>query len=80
MLNCVFCRFVGPYTTLSPELSFVLEDDDGVCGYVLAALDSQAFYSQFMKEWAPQVADKYSVPHVGIKELTPEEVRTVEPR
>jgi protein O-GlcNAcase/histone acetyltransferase len=71
--NLLGDRFVGPYTTLSPELSFVLEDDDGVCGYVLAALDSQAFYSQFMKEWAPQVADKYSVPHVGIKELTPEE-------
>ena len=73
-LLCVFCRFVGPYTTLSPELSFVLEDDDGVCGYVLAALDSKVFYQQFEKEWAPEVAPKYSVPHVGIKELTPEEV------
>ncbi len=68
-------RFVGPYTFFSPSLSFILEDDIGVCGYVLAALDSRSFYDQFVTEWAPEVAKRYPLPHVGIKELTPEEVR-----
>ena len=70
------CRFVGPYTFFSPSLSFILEDDIGVCGYVLAALDSRSFYDQFVTEWAPEVAKRYPLPHVGIKELTPEEVCT----
>ena len=67
-------RFVGPYTKLCPSLSFVLEDDEGVCGYVLAALDSKAFYEQFEKQWAPEVAKQYPIPQFGIKEFTPEEV------
>ena len=75
-LFCFLCRFVGPYTFFSPSLSFILEDDIGVCGYVLAALDSRSFYDQFTTEWAPEVAKNYPLPHVGIKELTPEEVRT----
>ena len=45
-----------------------------MCGYVLAALDSRTFYDQFVTEWAPKVAKSYPLPHVGIKELTPEEV------
>ena len=45
-----------------------------MCGYVLAALDSRSFYDQFVTEWAPEVAKNYPLPHVGIKELTPEEV------
>ena len=47
-----------------------------MCGYVLAALDSRSFYDQFVTEWAPEVAKRYPLPHVGIKELTPEEVCT----
>ena len=29
---------------LQPGLAFVLEDDEGVCGYTLGALDSPSFY------------------------------------
>ena len=35
--------YVGPYLAFEPELSLVLEDDDGICGYALGALDSRAF-------------------------------------
>ena len=52
-------RFVGPYCTLSSELSFVLEDSEGVCGYVLGVLDSQKFYERLKKEWLPLVHSKY---------------------
>lgn len=70
------CRFVGPYTTLSPELSFVVEDSEGVCGYILAVLDSQSFYQQFKQEWLPTVIDKYPslLPTTKSKKLSPEEV------
>ena len=42
----------------------------------LAYLDSRSFYDQFVTEWAPEVAKRYPLSHVGIKELTPEEVCT----
>ena len=37
----------------------MLEDDTGVCGYVLAALDSRQFYKQFAEKWTPSVISKY---------------------
>lgn len=58
----MYCRFVGPYVTLSPELSFVVEDSEGVCGYAAAVLDSKAFYKQFKKEWLPTVITNYPSP------------------
>ncbi len=61
-------RFVGPYTTLSSDLSFVLEDTEGVCGYVLGALDSEKFYERVRKEWLPVVSRKY--PKIAL--LSPE--------
>lgn len=69
-------RFVGPYTTLSPELSFVVEDSEGVCGYVLAVLDSETFYQQFKKEWLPTVIGNYPAPLPKAKgdKTSPEEV------
>lgn len=69
-------RFVGPYTVLSPDLSFVVEDSDGVCGYILASLDSQSFYQHFKQEWLPTVIDKYpsSLPGTKGEKLSPEEV------
>lgn len=73
---CV-CRFVGPYTQLSPELSFVVEDSEGVCGYILAALDSRSFYDQFKEEWLPTIIDNYPgpLPKTKGEKISPEEVR-----
>ena len=31
----------------------MLEDDDGICGYALGALDSRHFYDRFDREWRP---------------------------
>ena len=52
-------RFVGAYPFLSPSLSYILEDGAGVCGYVLAALDSHDFYARFTAEWLPSVLPQY---------------------
>ena len=43
--------YVGPYLAYEPELSLVLEDEDGVCGYALGAQDSRAFYARYDAEW-----------------------------
>ena len=54
-------RYVSPYLHLSPELAFVLEDPEGsVCGYVLAALHSDAFYRRYVDEWLPKMRQLHS--------------------
>lgn len=60
-------RFVGPYVELCREFSFVLEDSQGVCGYVLAALDSELFYRRFKEEWLPKILPLYPTPLPGSK-------------
>ena len=47
---------------LPGTLAYVLEDDVGVCGYVLAALDSKPFYALLQSEWLPKAAAMYPQP------------------
>jgi ribosomal protein S18 acetylase RimI-like enzyme len=54
--------FVGPYLVLEPELSLVVEDEQGVCGYALAALDSRAFYARYDREWRPELCRQFPPP------------------
>jgi ribosomal protein S18 acetylase RimI-like enzyme len=54
--------FVGPYLAYEPELSLILEDEQGVCGYALAALDSRAFYARYEAEWRPQLCAQFPEP------------------
>ena len=54
--------YVGPYLELEPELSLVLEDERGICGYALAAFDSQRFYGRYEREWRPALAAEFGDP------------------
>lgn len=54
--------FVGPYLAFEPELARMLEDDQGICGYVLAALDSRRFYARYEIEWRPGLCREYPEP------------------
>ena len=54
--------FVGPYLTFEPELSLILEDEMGICGYALGALDSHAFYARYEHEWRPPLAAQCPAP------------------
>ncbi len=54
--------FVGPYLAYEPELSLVLEDAQGVCGYALGAFDSKAFYGRYEREWRPALCAKFPEP------------------
>ena len=55
--------FVGPYLKLEPELSRVLEDEQGICGYALGALDSRTFYARYDSEWRPRLCSEFAAPH-----------------
>lgn len=54
--------FVGPYLAFEPELSLMLEDEQGICGYALGALDSHAFYARYEAEWRPTLCSRFFEP------------------
>lgn len=54
--------FVGPYLAFEPELSLILEDEGGICGYALGAMDSRAFYHRYEQEWRPRLCAQFPEP------------------
>jgi ribosomal protein S18 acetylase RimI-like enzyme len=54
--------YVGPYLAFEPELSLILEDAQGTCGYALGALDSRAFYARYEAEWRPDLCARFPAP------------------
>ena len=54
--------FVGPYLVYEPELSLILEDDQGVCGYALGAFDSLQFFARYEQEWRPKLCAQFPAP------------------
>jgi ribosomal protein S18 acetylase RimI-like enzyme len=54
--------FVGPYLAFEPELSLILEDEQGICGYALGAIDSRAFYARYENEWRPGLCARFPAP------------------
>jgi ribosomal protein S18 acetylase RimI-like enzyme len=54
--------FVGPYLAYEPELSLILEDKEGICGYAFGAFDSRAFYARYEKEWRPKLCAEFPMP------------------
>jgi len=54
--------FVGPYLAYEPDFSLILEDDQGICGYALGALDSRAFYQKYETEWRPKLCARFPEP------------------
>lgn len=52
-------RCLGACLALSPEYSFVLEDELGVVGSVLGVLDVRSFTKRCQACWIPAMRDKY---------------------
>jgi ribosomal protein S18 acetylase RimI-like enzyme len=66
--------YAGPYGALQPDLAFVVEDAEGVGGYVLGALDTAAFEERLEREWWPPLRARYADPDGKPRsELTPDE-------
>ena len=54
--------FVGPYLKFEPDLSLILEDDQGICGYAFGAFDSRAFFTRYEREWRPDLCARFPDP------------------
>ena len=51
--------YSAPYGVLEPAMAFVVEDDDGVGGYVVGTLDTVAFTARCESEWLPDLRARY---------------------
>lgn len=54
--------YAVPYQLYAPDFAFVLEHTEGVCGYVLGALDTAAFNATLLAEWYPQLQRRVTDP------------------
>jgi ribosomal protein S18 acetylase RimI-like enzyme len=54
--------FAAPYGLFEPSHAWVAEDEAGVAGYVLGALDSRAFESRLERDWWPALRVRYPDP------------------
>jgi len=54
--------FAAPYGLFEPSLAFVAEDAEGVGGYIVGALDTQAFDEQLDSKWWPDLRTRYPDP------------------
>jgi ribosomal protein S18 acetylase RimI-like enzyme len=54
--------YAAPYGVLEPESCFLLEDDLGVCGYIIGTPDSRGFRERLEREWFPILRQKYTAP------------------
>jgi ribosomal protein S18 acetylase RimI-like enzyme len=54
--------YAAPYAVLAPETSFVVEDDEGVAGYIVGAADTRAFEALAEEKWWPSLRPLYADP------------------
>jgi ribosomal protein S18 acetylase RimI-like enzyme len=60
--NLVGHVYAAPYAVLAPEAAFVLEDDQGIGGYIVGTPDTHAFEARAEDEWWPRLRAIYSDP------------------
>jgi len=66
--------YAGPYGKFEPALAFVVEDEAGVGGYCLAALDTRAFEQRLEERWWPSLRLRYADPDPASRDQwTPDE-------
>jgi ribosomal protein S18 acetylase RimI-like enzyme len=54
--------FAAPYAVLFPQCALVAEDDEGVAGYILGAVDTAAFEARQERDWWPALRLRYADP------------------
>ena len=60
--------YAAPYAVFEPDLTFVLEDSQGVCGYILGVLESKTFDKWLETEWFSELRKQYPKPTGNEKE------------
>ncbi|MGA0604016.1 GNAT family N-acetyltransferase [Caulobacter sp. KR2-114] len=54
--------YAAPYGELEPRSAFVAEDDQGVAGYIVGAVDTRAFEARCEEAWWPALRGRYTDP------------------
>ena len=54
--------YVGPYLEYEPDFALMLEDEKGVAGYALAALNAKKFFDRYEQEWRPTLCNEFQEP------------------
>jgi GNAT superfamily N-acetyltransferase len=54
--------YSAPYAILSPQTALVVEDDQGVAGYIVGVVDTRAFEARLEREWWPDLRRRYADP------------------
>jgi ribosomal protein S18 acetylase RimI-like enzyme len=54
--------YAVPYGVLFPECALVVEDAEGVAGYILGAADTAAFEARAEADWWPKLRAEYADP------------------
>ncbi|KAM9324809.1 protein O-GlcNAcase [Gastrophryne carolinensis] len=62
-------RLVGGLLSHSLDYCFVLEDEDGICGYAVGTADVTPYLKECKHSWIPFMQEKYSKPQAD-KELS----------
>ncbi len=57
--------YAAPYGVFEPESALLLEDDAGVCGYVLGTKNSRIFQERMNTQWLEPLRHKYAFPDVN---------------
>jgi ribosomal protein S18 acetylase RimI-like enzyme len=66
--------YAAPYAVLSPGAAFVVEDGEGVGGYIVGAADTRDFEAKTETQWWPTLRPHYADPSVALRdEWTPDE-------
>ncbi len=68
--------YAAPYGVLSPQTAFVAEDEDGVAGYIVGALNTRAFEALAEEAWWPALRRRYVDPvDLSPEAWTPDQTR-----
>lgn len=59
LLGSIYCL---PYRVFEPDLAFVVDSSDGVCGYLFGTPDTMAFNARLEREWYPGLRQRLADP------------------
>jgi GNAT superfamily N-acetyltransferase len=54
--------YIAPYATLEPALTFVVEDAQGVAGFVAGTTDTLTWEERLQRDWWPALRERYPDP------------------
>lgn len=68
--------YSAPYAVLEPRLALVVEDPQGIAGFAVGAVDTQAWEDRLEREWWPELRIRYVDPPEALRDAwTPDERR-----